>query len=186
MLIYDELKKDHETVKGLLNQLVATDQKDSKTWKALVKQIRDELIPHSRAEEAVLYNSMRGIDAAKELVRHSYSEHMQAETLLRSLQVLEAFDVNSVNTARKLKEALEHHIAEEEGRIFNAAQKLFTQEEALAMGDVFNRMKPEVKKESFMKTTLEMIANMMPERLRGSFRSFHSATESSQETRRAS
>jgi len=186
MLIYDELKKDHQTVKGLLERLIRTDQKDSKTWKSLVKQIRDELVPHSRAEEAVLYNSLRGIDGAKDVVGHSYGEHLQAETLLRSLQVMEVFDVNSLNTAKKLQAALEHHIEEEETRVFTDAKTLFTQEEAAAMGDVFVKMKAEVKGESFMKTTLDMIANMMPERLRGSFRKFGSHQEGAGETRRAS
>lgn len=172
MIIYEALKKDHEKVRGLLKQLIATEKSNTKAAKALVKEIRDELVPHSRAEEAVLYNSIRDTGLGKEVVAHSYGEHMKAETLLRSLQAMEAFDVNSVNTAKKLLQDLEHHIAEEEGRIFDAARQLFTAEEAEAMGEVFEKMKPEIKGESFLKTTFDMMVNMMPARLRASFAKF--------------
>lgn len=186
MVIYDELKKDHATVKNLLGKLIATDKEDSKTWKALVKQISEELIPHSRAEEAVLYNTLREIPNAKSIVAHSYQEHMMAEGLLRSLQVMETFDINSINTAKKLKEALEHHIAEEEGRVFSAARQVFTEEEAVGMGEAFLKLKPELKGESFMRNTVELISNLMPERLRTFFRKGSLPEQLGSESRHAS
>ncbi len=169
MNIYDVLKKDHVKVLGLLDKLIGAEKSDPKMRETLVKQIRDELLPHARAEEAVLYNSIRGIPTAEGVVGHAYREHMEAESLLRGLQVTDAVNLSWVGGAKKLKEALQHHIAEEEGKIFSAAKKLFTEEEAEAMAEVFNKMKPIVKEQSFMGSSLDLMVNLMPERLRDTF-----------------
>jgi hemerythrin superfamily protein len=163
MLIYDALKKDHEKVKSLLNQLLLLDDK-SENRSELIDEIRDELIPHARAEEAVFYNSLRSTDAAKDIIMHAYGEHVEAEAMLKTLQMKDKIDADWKLTARKLKEALEHHIKEEEGRIFNVAKQVFTEQEAMQFGDAFERMKPEIKEEGFMGTTFDLIQNLMPPR----------------------
>lgn len=170
MMIYDELEKDHRTVLALLDQLIANETSGPEVWGALVQQIRDELIPHARAEEAILYNSLRDLDTAKDTVTHAYGEHVQAEAVLRGLQVVDALNVNWAGAARKLRESLAHHITEEETKVFVAAKRVFSDAEALVMGDAFVRMKPHLLQESFAANTLEMIANMLPARMRDSVR----------------
>ena len=168
MLIYETLKKDHDKMKAYLRELVALED-DSPRRKTLVRKIRDELVPHSRAEESVLYNSMR-MAQAKGKVMHGFREHMEAETLLRTLQVMEIGTKGWKPIARQLKKALEHHIKEEETEIFAEAREVFTQEEAREMSTAFKRLKAEVKDESFMKTTIDMVANLMPPRLTKNFK----------------
>lgn len=170
MLIYDVLKKDHEVLKGLLDRLVHSADADADERKSLISEIRDELIPHARAEEAVLYNSLRLIDETKDLVMHGYTEHLEAETLLRSLQAMDAVDANWTSIARKLKDSIEHHVDEEEGKIFSAAQQVLAKEEAEAMAEAFEQMKPEVRDGGFMQNTLDLVANMMPVRFSESIR----------------
>ena len=173
MLIYDALKKDHETVKRLLSRLVGMNpETDEQAREDLINEIRDELIPHARAEESVFYNSLRSIETAKDLVLHGFEEHMEAEGLLRTLQLKEAIDMDWTKTARKLKEAVEHHISDEEGKIFNAAKQLFTDQEAEMMADAFEQLKPEVREGSFVQNTLDMIANLMPPRFAAPMRTF--------------
>ena len=169
MQIYDALKKDHQKVKGLLNELVSGNNNDKKC-KELVKTIRDELIPHSRAEEAIFYNPIRDLKVSKDLAMHGYAEHLEAETLLRTLQTVQVFDVKGLGIAKKLKEALEHHIADEEGRIIPAAKRIFLDQEAEQMGEAFEKMKPQIKEESILGTTWDMVVNLMPERLRKNFK----------------
>ena len=117
MLIYDALRKDHETVKQLLNELTRLDENDDHHFE-LVEQIRDELIPHSRAEA--------------------------------------------------LKAALEDHVQEEESTLFALGKKVFTSEEAEKIGQAFEELKPQIKKEGFLNTTLDMVANLMPPRFQSS------------------
>lgn len=169
MQIYDALKKDHEKVKLLLNELLAIHEDDDDSRERLVTEIRDELIPHARAEESVFYNSLRGFETSKDMGLHGYKEHMEAEGLLRMLQLRDKMDVEWKDTARKLKEALEHHILEEETTMFGVARSLFSVEEAEMMGRSFESLKPEIKDEGIMGTTWDMVANLMPPRFKGRF-----------------
>jgi hemerythrin superfamily protein len=170
MQIYELLKNDHREVKSLLDQLIAAEGAEERS--ALIAKVRDALVPHSRAEEAVFYNSLREYDRAKDKIGHSFVEHLSAETILRGLQVQEKVMGNWQAGARKLKEALDHHIAEEEGELFSLARQFFTEEEANMMGGAFEKLKAETVPEGFMKTTLDLVVNMMPPRFTKGFRDF--------------
>lgn len=173
MLIYDALKTDHEKIKQLLNELVVLTEADEERRHDLIFQIHDELVPHARAEESIFYNSLRAIDSAKDIALHGFEEHMEAEALLRTLEAKDKIDADWKETAQKLKTAIENHISEEEGRMFNLAQQLFTQEEAQMMAQAFEQLKPEVREEGFLRHTLDIVANLMPPRFAASLRTFN-------------
>jgi predicted Holliday junction resolvase-like endonuclease len=104
-----------------------------------------------------------------EEANHGYREHMAAESLLRTLQVADTVDADFKTAAKALKETLEHHIKEEEEEMFVLAESVVTPEEAVQMANAFTRMKGSVKKQGFIGTTLDMVANMMPPRFSKSF-----------------
>lgn len=164
MDIYQALKNDHDEIKSLLDELVTIREDDDYRF-ILIEQIRDLLIPHARAEESVFYNSLRAVNADKKVVYHGFQEHLEAETLLRSLQVMDKLNFNWKATAEKLRNSLLHHIEDEETEIFAEARAAFTKDEAESMCDAFEQLKPKVMEEGFMKNTADMIINMMPPRL---------------------
>lgn len=170
MDIYEALKRDHEQVKELLDELVAL-QNDDEYRYVLIDEIRNLLIPHSRAEESVFYNTLRAVNADKKIVFHGFQEHLEAETLLRTLQVMDKVNLEWKAVAEKLKEAVNHHIQEEESEIFAEAREAFTDEEAVAMCDAFEQLKPKIEQEGFVKNTVDMVINMMPPRLADKIRS---------------
>lgn len=172
MTIFEALRNDHLKVTRLVNELIMLEEGDE-IRKDLIEQIRDELIPHARAEESVFYNPLRSIEQAKDLVRHGYKEHMEAESLLRLLQVKDKVDMDWKSTAQKLRQALAHHIQEEEGEIFTVAKKYITNEEAVMMAEAFEKLKPEVREEGFMGTSMELVANLMPPRFSAAIRDQH-------------
>jgi hemerythrin superfamily protein len=167
MTIYQALKKDHGHLKDLLQQLVSLNDDSPNRGRAkdLVGKIRDALIPHSRAEEQVVYNSLRLIDETKGLGWHGYMEHAEAEGLLRALQMEVKTDMHFHKTAVQLQETLLHHIHDEEDQMFSAAREVFSDEEARMMVQPFQALKGKAKDEGFLKTSLELVANMMPPRL---------------------
>jgi len=169
MQIYEVLKRDHDILKNHLEKLLALDEEDDNGREVLVKQVRDILIPHVRAEESVFYNSLRAFDLAKDKAMHSYREHMEAETLLRMLQIRDTFDTEWKEAARKLKSSIESHIAEEETEMFTLARGLFTDQEAEMMAVSFERLKPEIKEEGIIGTTWDMVTNLMPPRFKEKF-----------------
>jgi hemerythrin superfamily protein len=169
MQIYEALKKDHEKVKLLLTKLLALHEDDDNARKEYLDQIRDELIPHARAEESVFYNSLRSVDAGKKIAMHGYREHMEAEGLLRMLQIRDKMDVDWKDNARKLKDSLESHIHDEETTMFSFAKSILTDQEAEMMAASFERLKPEIKDQGIIQTTWEMVANLMPPRFKNTF-----------------
>lgn len=166
MTIYEELKTDHDQVQTLLNQLAASTHPESR--RNLVKSVRDLLIPHSRAEEAVLYNVLRDLDESKNVIAHSYKEHFKAETLLRGLQVTEAVSMHWEKGVNKLKEELNHHIEEEETVVLSAAQRVLSDSEAEVLGSAFVELKQHIGT-GIMSSQIKLIANLMPERFRKSY-----------------
>lgn len=163
MTIYEALKRDHEKVTSLLDELILKDEK-SDDHVELIEKIRDELIPHSRAEESVFYNSIRAANAGQDMIMHSFSEHLEAESHLRAIQIKDKVDMEWMNSAKSLRSALINHIQEEEGKIFNLARTLFSDEEAEMMGQAFEALKPKIREQGAMRTSLEMVKNLMPQR----------------------
>ncbi len=170
MVIYEELKKDHREVLALCDRLIQSADASSEQRNGLIAQIRDALIPHSRAEEALFYNAIRQEAADKAEIAHAYTEHMMAETLLRSLQVQGVVDVAWRTTATKLRDALAHHIQEEETEMFAEAQKVLSTQEAEQIGAAFVQLKPHIEEQGFMGTSMDLIANLLPTRFAATFR----------------
>lgn len=175
--IYQCIKQDHDDLRDLLNDLNNLADTDAELRHDLINDIRDHLIPHSRAEESVFYNSIRAVESGNEPIMHSFQEHMEAETLLRTLQIKDKIDADWKRTAEKLQKALEHHMQEEETRVFELARNLFSDEESEKMASAFEKLKPEVQREGFLKNTLDMVANLMPPRFSAAFRMRASQTE---------
>lgn len=159
--IYTLLKKDHKHVAWLLDRLVACSENKNQEWKAIVDQIRDELIPHSRAEEALFYNAIRDRDPKAEGVGHAFSEHAMAEMELRTLQAMKAIDVNWTTLAKKLRDDLTHHVQHEENEVFAAAERVLTPAEAITIGERFEKLKPRIRDESFVGTTADLVGNLL-------------------------
>jgi len=172
MQIYEALKDDHDKLKALLVQLIALDEDREEECADLIDRIGDEFIPHNRAEESVFYNSLRSISVADDLALHGFEEHMEAEGLFRSLQFMDRSGADWKEAAQKFKLAVEHHIQEEESKVFSVARQLFTVQEAEMMAHAFARLKPEVQEGSFVQNTLDLIANLMPPRFAAPMRTF--------------
>ena len=172
MTIYDTLSKDHREFERLLDGLLEASKAGKDAWKGILDELRRGVIAHAHAEEAVFYNALREADQAKDLVMHSYGEHAMAETEIRTLGAAKMIDANWTAVVEKLRKDLLHHIQEEESRVFDAARKVFTDEEAAQIGVAFERMKAETVKggDSMVKSTIDLIANLLPPRLTAAFR----------------
>jgi hemerythrin superfamily protein len=170
--IYEALEQDHRMFETLLDRLVDASEDDDDDWKEALDQLRYGVVAHAHAEEAVLYNALREADEGGSIVAHAFLEHAKSETELRALTALKAVDANWTSLAEKLREDLRHHIEEEESKVFAAARKVFSEEEAIELGKAFQALKKETAKgaDSFTASTLDLVANLLPPRLVDGFR----------------
>lgn len=174
MNIYEALANDHRQFERLLDELAIASKMDDDDWKDTLDELRRGVIAHAHAEEAVFYNALRDIEDAKDLVMHSYGEHAMAETEMRALGAAKLVDKRWTSMVEKLREDLTKHIREEESRVFAAARRVFSDEEAEQIGAAFERMKLETAKDgdSMIASTVDLIENLLPRRFSGALRKY--------------
>lgn len=147
MLIYEILKQEHDRIKFLLTEIAELTVDDVKWHNALITQLRDALIPHSKAEEDSFYDAIHAKDKAKNIALHGYHEHLSAEYLLRTLSLKDRLDQDWKSVAMQLKSAVENHISDEENAIFPIARQVFTEQSAYSIGQQFLRLRDEYRLE---------------------------------------
>ena len=143
MEIYTALKSDHQEVKKVLKTLEATTEKSGKRRQHLLLRLKTLLVPHSRAEERVLYERLKESDVkhAAALAFEGYEEHAVVDHLMEQLEATSPADKKWTALMAVVKENLEHHIDEEENAIFKKARQAFDRETAVAMCAAFQRLK---------------------------------------------
>ncbi|MGZ3773602.1 MAG: hemerythrin domain-containing protein [Pseudobdellovibrionaceae bacterium] len=162
MHICDALRNDQSDLKELVAKVLDVEEEETTLRNELIQQLIELLIPHQRAEEAVLYNSLRMIEASRELAMECYIRHMEIEGLLRILQVQDMANLNWRETAGRLQMAIDNHVINEELMVFSATETLFTDDEAEVMAEVFQEIKGTASAKGFLGTTFDMVTNLMP------------------------
>jgi hemerythrin superfamily protein len=145
MDILTKLKKEHREVQLLLDQLVDTDSAAER--KSLLKKIKAALVPHSRAEEKVVYDPIRALKDkdAQQDGEEGYLEHSLADRMLATLGKAAAASVEFAAAAKVLRELLNHHIREEESNIWSDVKDNFSEEQRYAMNRKFEAAKKKVR-----------------------------------------
>jgi hemerythrin superfamily protein len=144
--ILDTLKREHDEIKSLLSDL--QDAATPGTRRALVRKIKSALVPHTKAEEEVVYDAVLGLrDKDAQTDGHEgYLEHEWASKKLQRLDsIANASSPEHKAAGRVLKELVEHHISEEERNIWSDVKKNFSDEERARMNLEFEAAKSRVK-----------------------------------------
>ncbi len=144
--ILDTLKEEHDEVKKLLGRLVDSDT--ARERKSLVAQVKKALVPHTKAEEKVVYDpiiALRDKDAKIDGAE-GYFEHALAGEMLAKLgKMTKPLSPEFSAAAKVLKELVTHHIDEEERNIWGQVKENFSGEDRAAMNRAFLAAKKKVK-----------------------------------------
>jgi hemerythrin-like domain-containing protein len=144
--ILDTLKEEHEEVRDLLERLV--ESRSGTERKALFRQVKAALVPHSRAEEKVLYDAIislrkKGVQKDGE---EGYLEHGLADKMLATLgKIKNPMSAEFGAASNVLKELIEHHIKEEENAVWSDAKNNFSTEQRQAMNVTYLKTKKPVR-----------------------------------------
>ena len=139
------LKTDHDKVKRLLAQLEQTDG-DGKR-EELFATIKGEMTVHEIIEEEIFYPELKTHPKAKDIVLEGYEEHHVVDELMGELEGLPVEDERWGPKAKVMKENIEHHIGEEEGDMFDAARRVFDEDELDELGSRMETRKTEAMRE---------------------------------------
>ena len=141
---FQTLKKDHVEVKGILGQLSET--KELKKRDELFQKLTEELVPHMKAEESAFYAPLSAKKEAHEDALEGLEEHHVSEIVLKELEKMPKGQDQWGAKLSVFKELVEHHIKEEESKIFKSAEKVFEKNEFEVILKKFDQEKQKIKK----------------------------------------
>jgi iron-sulfur cluster repair protein YtfE (RIC family) len=116
------LKADHQKVKDLLQQYDAAGQLQRK--RQMAQEIFRELELHTQIEEQVFYPVLE-VATGQEgqlLIKEALDDHAAVEELIAELRALAPGDLKFPEEFEDLRLHVEHHVREEEARMFPRAQ----------------------------------------------------------------
>ena len=127
------LEADHRRMEDLLKQGEKTTDRAVKGRRELLKTLTAELKAHELIEEKILYPALKDHLDARDIVLEGYQEHHVADILVKELHELARDDEKWGAKFKVLQESLEHHIKEEEGKMFRTARGIFSREDLQQM-----------------------------------------------------
>ena len=143
--VLETLQLEHDEVQELLERLVKSDT--AREQKALLGKIKAALVPHTKAEEKVVYDrvlALKGTDAKID-GHEGYVEHGLAGETLKKLGKLTANTPAFKASAKVLKELIDHHVQEEERNIWPRVKDNFSLQERAELNREFLAAKRKVR-----------------------------------------
>ncbi len=139
--IFDMLMEDHGKVKTLLTKVQDTGDGAEKTRDKLFAEIEKDLEIHTEFEEEVFYPAARKATGMDDEIKDDLEEHAEAKELLGKLAKMNSTSAEWMETIKELTKAIEHHVKDEETKLFPAARKTMDGGEADKMGEKYKEMK---------------------------------------------
>jgi hemerythrin-like domain-containing protein len=143
---FQMLKKDHKEVKGILRKLKETKAKESSKREDLFQKLRQELVPHMKAEESAFYPPLMDKKKAREDAMEGIEEHHVSELVLKELEKMPKDEDKWGAKVGVFKELVEHHIKDEESKLFKSAEKALDPDEFQKIMKQFALDKQKIKK----------------------------------------
>ncbi|MBS4538622.1 hemerythrin domain-containing protein [Clostridium sp. D2Q-11] len=145
MNILEEIKKEHDQYRDLLEELADTDRRHTNERKEKFEELRREVKAHHEAEEHTLFERLQKEEEAKFEVLESIEEHHVLEDLLKKIEDTAEDDETWGPKLQVLKEILEHHMDEEEDEVFEKSKDLLSDDELESLREDFESKKSEEK-----------------------------------------
>ncbi len=125
MNILDALREDHRKVIDLFTALEDTEADDADKRRRLFATLKDELTRHTQAEEQVFYSQLKKHERARDDTEEAIEEHHEVEQLLQRMEEMDVASEEWMESLGECREMVEHHVEEEEGRLFGEADEFF-------------------------------------------------------------
>lgn len=143
---FNELKKDHDEVKDILEKLKNSSQTAEKTREKLFIQLKQELLPHLKAEETSFYPALMASKSGKQHALEAKEEHNLTEMVCSQLEDGSAKEDIWTAKLKVLKDLVEHHIEEEEEEIFPIAEQEIGEDKFRQIMQNFQQEKEKIRK----------------------------------------
>jgi len=145
MNIYTYLKKDHQKVASLFEEIIKMDSKVKRD--SLFAELKQELILHADSEHATFYKALKLHPEIKEIVQHADKEHAEVKNYLANLSECPSDSIKWMVLLGELKYSVEHHVKEEEGEMFKKAKQVIDAETEKKLAEEMEAFKKKITKD---------------------------------------
>ena len=142
----DLLKRQHRDVEKLFSKFEGASEGAEKTRERLCQQIGDALAVHAEIEEKIFYPESKQ-ENTEEILRESVEEHLAVKRLLADIMQSDLDDPQFEAKMKVVKEQIEHHVQEEEQRLFPLISRSCSSEDLEEMGNRMQEMAEELEDE---------------------------------------
>jgi hypothetical protein len=143
---FQMLKKDHKEIKGILEQLTETKAGAVTKREKLFHKLRVELIPHMKAEESTFYPPLLAKKVSREDAMEGVEEHHVSDMVWNELETMPKGEDQWGAKMTVFKELVEHHIKDEESKVFKSAGKALDRDEIQNIMMQFDQEKQKIEK----------------------------------------
>jgi hypothetical protein len=139
MDIYSYLKKDHRHIADLMEELLETRSYNAR--EEIFDEIREELLLHAETEKETFYAALENKKELKERIEESEEDHDEIKDYLNKLFKMPVDHPKWLELFGELKHAFQHHVKEEEVRIFKKAKEVLSADEAKKLAKDMDALK---------------------------------------------
>jgi hemerythrin superfamily protein len=134
------LKSDHKEASGMMEQIELADKGD-RSAKELFNQLKQALTLHTQMEEQIFYPALRSFEETQDMVPEALEEHKEVDEILAEMSALSPGNDEFMDKFTELRDAVEHHVEEEENEMFPKAEQALGQTRLQEMGRQMQQMK---------------------------------------------
>jgi hemerythrin superfamily protein len=131
--VIDLLVQDHDKVENMFTRIEQGVTKE--TAQELFSKIYHELTLHAIVEEQIFYPAIAQKPSFKDLLKDAFSEHAQVKQQLGDVSYLEPASAEWTKMMGKVWKELQHHINDEEEKLFPKVREEFSEKELKALGE---------------------------------------------------
>ena len=139
------IKADHRQVETLFSVIESTD--DPHKLYECFNRLYNTLNLHAEAKEQSFYPAIRHCQDIERLVNAAQSEHDEAKQILEELESFSPTSAEFKQKIGELKRVIQHHVQEEENKIFSQVLNCMSQEEREQLGKEFEAVKGKLQSE---------------------------------------
>ncbi|GAB4195705.1 MAG: hypothetical protein Fur006_42450 [Coleofasciculaceae cyanobacterium] len=139
MDIFELIKTDHRKVEEIFSAIEST--KTSKTLDKHFNQLYKELSLHAQVEELTFYPTIRNHEGTEELLEEAEEEHTEVKVMLEQMKSMDSSSKEFKEKLSQLKEAVQHHVQEEEEEVFPQIRQMMSTEELKQLASEFQEVK---------------------------------------------
>jgi hypothetical protein len=145
--IYEYLKLDHKKVAKLFSLYDTAPSAQNKL--EIVQMLNQELTVHAESEENTFYKALIQHPESKKDTLHAEKEHQEIKDKLAEITKIKEINQSLDQKVHELKKLVDHHVSEEEGKIFKEAKDVFSKEEAYVLKEKMHFLKGKILVKDF-------------------------------------